>query len=201
MLHRLQLRPLILLPSPPPLLLQTPLQRLLLLPIDSTRHRPLPLRRLKTPLPKLIRQPQNPTRHRRPISSILPLSPRPRNLLREIPEFALGEESSCGGVTGGAPGGVETDAWGDFGVFGFDEVDHLVFGVAGEGVAEGFGVDGFEVGEVALVVEGFAELGGCVSGIGRERGGRSDVPVELPFEPVSPPSRYLRTSQMVVRDQ
>lgn len=104
------------------------------------------------------------------------------NFFCEILEFVFGEESFCGGVMGGVLGGVEMDVWGDFGVFGFDEVDYLVFGVVGEGVVEGFGVDGFEVGEVVLVVEGFVELGGCVSGIGCERGGWSDVLVEFFFE-------------------
>ena len=46
-----------------------------------------------------------------------------------------------------------------------DEDDALFFGEL-EGVFQGFFVDGFPVGEVALVVEGFAQLG-LVSGVGQ----------------------------------
>ena len=101
---------------------------------------------------------QNPRAHRRAIAPILPLAPRRRDLLREIPEPARREEGSVGGVAGRTPFGREAEARGNFGDLGRDDLEDAFFFEALEGVFEGFFVDGFEVAEVALVVERLAEL-------------------------------------------
>jgi hypothetical protein len=50
----------------------------------------------------------------------------------------------------------DAQSGGDARVFGADYLDDSLFFEALVGVLEGFFVDGFEVGEVALVVEGFS---------------------------------------------
>ena len=58
----------------------------------------------------------------------------------------------------GRPFGRELDSGGDSRVAGFGDGDYAFLEESLVGVFEGFFVDGFEVGEVALVVEGFSEL-------------------------------------------
>ena len=89
------------------------------------------------------------------------ISPFPSRLsdhLHEIPELARRQDASGGGVAIGGPVRSELDGGGVAGVFGFGEEEDAFFFEALVGVFEGFFVDGFEVGEVALVEERLAEL-------------------------------------------
>lgn len=106
-----------------------------------------------------------------------------------------------GGITRCAPGWVEADARWDLRVFGFEEVDHLVFGVPGVGIAERFRVDGFEVGQVTLMVQSFTELQGKVSQSSELRSLRGSLPTGRLFGQSSLPSMCPRTSQNEVRDR
>jgi hypothetical protein len=103
--------------------------------------------------------PQHPRAHRRSIPPILALSPALRHFLDEIPQSTFGNDFVRFRIATGRPFWGEFGARGDLWVAGFgDEDDTFVF-EAGPGVFERFFVDSFEVGEVALVVECFAELG------------------------------------------
>lgn len=153
-------------PPPPPLLPHRPPQLPRLLATQRRRrHRPLPLvlparHRLPKQLPpQLLRQPHHPRTHRRAVPPVLALPPARRNLLGKLPQPPLrGRQPPRRGVARGPPVGREAQSRRDARVARPDDVDDAFFFEALVRVFEGFLVDGFEVGEVALVVEGFAEL-------------------------------------------
>lgn len=88
-----------------------------------------------------------------------PLTSRLRDQLGKIPQAAAREDLAGGGIAFGGPFRGEAHG-GGLGSLALGDVDDALFGEALVGVLQGFFVDGFEVGEVALVVEGFAELYG-----------------------------------------
>ena len=82
----------------------------------------------------------------------IPFSPRQRNRLDKVPQLTSRDNVTCFGIASRRPCGGEFDGGGFLGLFAFREHDNAFFFEELEGVLEGFFVDGFEVGEVALVV-------------------------------------------------
>lgn len=150
--------------SLPRRLLDTLLQRCLLLTTQPTRNLSLSslillIKLFKQLAAQHIRQSQHAAADCGTITSILALAARLGDLLGEIPELSFGEEGTGCRIAGGSPGGTKLDPRRNLGVFGFDDVDELVFLEAKIRVFEGFLVDGLEIGEVALMVESFTKLG------------------------------------------
>lgn len=81
----------------------------------------------------------------------LPFTSGAGDHLGEGPELAGGEDATCVGVAVRGPVRGEGEGGGEAGIFAVGEEEDAFFFEALVGVFEGFFVDGFEVGEVALV--------------------------------------------------
>ena len=87
-----------------------------------------------------------------------PLTSGLRDQFSEVPETAPRNQFSCDWIPLGRPFGGQFHGR-DFRSLAFRDLNDAFLCEALVGVSEGLLVDGFEVGEVALVVEGFSKLG------------------------------------------
>ena len=88
----------------------------------------------------------------------IPFSSGQGDRFDEIPQPARRDNVAGSLIPLRRPFRHQLDVCGLLGVFAFGEGDDAFFPEELEGVFEGFFVDGFEVGEVALVVERLSEL-------------------------------------------
>lgn len=156
----LQRPPLLLLPLTPlqhPLLIRTqPSRRIQPLGLLPPIHPPHGL--LPQLLPQLIRQPDYSCTHRRPIPSVLPLPPARSNLFGKVPQLPRRGQVTRHLIPPRPPLGRHPEPRGDPRVFRPDHLDDPLLLEPLVRVLQRFLVYGFKVGEVALVVEGFAQL-------------------------------------------